>query len=307
VIEKLTVAAVQASPEFLDRDATVQKVVRLTKEAAGDGARLIVFPETFVPTYPEWVWRATPWDGPFEALTAKLLDQSVEVPSAATEELGRAARRAKSYVSVGVNERVGGSIYNAQLLFGPDGELLRKHRKLMPTGPERLVWGMGDGSDLDPVETPYGRVGGLICWENLMPLARTAVYAKGVDLWTAPTWDNDENWVANLRHIAREGRVFVIGAGMVLRGSDIPDDAPGRELWGGEDDWANTGWSAIVDPDGQLLAGPLVEEEGILTAEVDAEVARSLRYRFDAVGHYSRPDVFTLVVHDQPKRTVASE
>ncbi len=307
MIEKLTVAAVQASPEFLDRDATVQKVVRLTKEAAGDGARLIVFPETFVPTYPEWVWRATPWDGPFEALTAKLLDQSVEVPSAATEELGRAARRAKSYVSVGVNERVGGSIYNAQLLFGPDGELLRKHRKLMPTGPERLVWGMGDGSDLDPVETPYGRVGGLICWENLMPLARTAVYAKGVDLWTAPTWDNDENWVANLRHIAREGRVFVIGAGMVLRGSDIPDDAPGRELWGGEDDWANTGWSAIVDPDGQLLAGPLVEEEGILTAEVDAEVARSLRYRFDAVGHYSRPDVFTLVVHDQPKRTVASE
>ena len=148
--EKLTVAAVQASPEFLDRDATVQKVVRLTKEAAGLGARLIVFPETFVPTYPDWVWRAAAWDGPFEALTAKLRDQAVTVPSSATEELAKAARRAKAYLSVGVNELDGGTVYNAQLVFGPDGDLIRKHRKLMPTGGERLVWGFGDGSDLDP-------------------------------------------------------------------------------------------------------------------------------------------------------------
>jgi nitrilase len=303
----VTVAAVQATPEFLDRDATVQKVVRLTKEAAGLGARLIVFPETFIPTYPDWVWRAAPWDEPFEALTARLREQAVKVPSSATEELGKAAKRAKAYVSVGVNELDGGTIYNAQLLFGPDGELVRKHRKLMPTGGERLVWGFGDGSDLDPVETPFGRVGGLICWENLMPLARTAIYAKGVDIWTAPTWDFDENWIANLRHIAREGRVYVIGVCTLLRGSDIPDDIPGRELWGGEEDWANPGWSAIVDPEGQLLRGPLVEEEGILTAEVDAEVARAARYKFDPVGHYSRPDVFTLVVNDAPKRSVTSE
>jgi nitrilase len=306
-MEKVTVAAVQATPEFLDRDATVQKVVRLTKEAAGMGARLIVFPDTFIPTYPDWVWRAAVWDGPFEALTARLREQSVEVPSEATMELGKAARRAKVYLSVGVNELDGSTIYNAQLLFGPDGEIARKHRKLMPTGGERLVWGFGDGSDLDPVDTPFGRVGGLICWENMMPLARTAIYAKGVDIWTAPTWDNDENWIANLRHIAREGRVYVIGACTLLRGSDIPDDIPGRELWGGEDDWANPGWSAIVDPDGQLLAGPLVEEEGILTAEIDAKVARAQRYRFDPVGHYSRPDVFTLVVNDAPKRSVTSE
>jgi nitrilase len=206
-----------------------------------------------------------------------------------------------------VNELDGSTIYNAQLLFGPDGEIVGKHRKLMPTGGERLVWGFGDGSDLDPVETPFGRVGGLICWENLMPLARTAIYGKGVDIWTAPTWDNDENWIANLRHIAREGRVYVIGACTLLRGSDIPDDIPGRELWGGEDDWANPGWSAMVDPDGQLLAGPLVEEEGILTAEVDAQLARSMRYKFDPVGHYSRPDVFTLVVNDAPKRSATSE
>jgi nitrilase len=231
-MEKVTVAAVQATPEFLDRDATVQKVVRLTKEAAVMGARLIVFPETFIPTYPDWVWRAAAWDGPFEALTARLREQSVEVPSAATDQLGKAAKRAKAYLSVGVNELDGSTIYNAQLLFGPDGEIVGKHRKLMPTGGERLVWGVGDGSDLDPVETPFGRVGGLICWENMMPLARTAIYAKGVDIWTAPTWDNDENWIANLRHIAREGRVYVIGACMLLRGSDIPDDIPGRELWG---------------------------------------------------------------------------
>ena len=231
-MEKLTVAAVQATPEFLDRDATVQKVVRLTKEAAGIGARLIVFPETFIPTYPDWVWRAAPWDGPFEALTARLREESVEVPSSATDELGKAARRAKAYLSVGVNELDGGTIYNAQLLFGPDGEIAGKHRKLMPTGGERLVWGFGDGSDLDPVDTPYGRIGGLICWENLMPLARTSIYAKGVDIWTAPTWDNDENWIANLRHIAREGRVYVIGVCTLLRGSDIPDDIPGRGALG---------------------------------------------------------------------------
>jgi nitrilase len=231
----------------------------------------------------------------------------VEVPSSATEELGKAARRAKAYLSVGVNELDGGTIYNAQLLFGPDGSIERKHRKLMPTGGERLVWGFGDGSDLDPVDTPYGRIGGLICWENLMPLARTAIYAKGVDIWTAPTWDNDENWIANLRHIAREGRVYVIGVCMLLRGSDIPDDIPGRELWGGEDDWANPGWSAIVDPDGQVLAGPLIQEEGILTAEVDAQVARAQRYQFDPVGHYSRPDVFRLTVNDTPKPSVTSE
>ena len=270
------------------------------------GARLIVFPETFIPTYPDWVWRAAAWDGPFEALTARLREQSVEVPSSATEELGKAARRAKAYVSVGVNELDGGTIYNAQLLFGPDGEIAGKHRKLMPTGGERLVWGFGDGSDLDPVETPFGRVGGLICWENLMPLARTAIYAKGVDIWTAPTWDNDENWIANLRHIAREGRVYVIGVCTLLRGSDIPDDIPGRELWGGEE----TGRT----PDGRRSSTRTASSSPgrwsrrrILTAEVDAQVARAQRYRFDPVGHYSRPDVFTLIVNDAPKRSVTSE
>jgi nitrilase len=303
---EVTVAAVQATPVFLDRDATVRVVADRTKEAGEQGAKLIVFPETFVPTYPDWVWRSPAWDGPFEELTARLVEQSVDVPGPATDAIGRAARSAKAYVSVGVNERVAsGTIFNAQLMFSPTGELIGKHRKLMPTGGERLVWGMGDGSDLEIYRTPFGAVGGLICWENFMPLARTAMYAKGVEIWTAPTWDNGENWVATLRHIAREGRVFVIGATILLRGSDVPDDLPGRDLWGGDDDWSNDGWSAIVDPDGQLIAGPLVGEEGILYAAVDTDRLRSERYKFDPVGHYARPDVFTLTVNEDPRPTVA--
>ncbi|MBI3648370.1 MAG: carbon-nitrogen hydrolase family protein [Actinobacteria bacterium] len=309
-MQKVTVAAVQATPVFLDREATVAKVVGLVKEAGSAGAGLIVFPETFIPNYPDWVWRAPAWGEAFEGLTARLRDQAVEVPSPATEAIGKAAKAAKAWISIGVNEREsdgGGTLFNTQLMFAPDGTLAGRHRKLMPTGGERLVWGFGDGSDLEVHETPFGRVGGLICWENLMPLARVAMYAKGVDIWTAPTWDNGENWVANLRHIAREGRCYVIGVTTLLRGSDIPDDVPGRELWGGAEDVCNDGWSAIVDPDGQMLAGPLVGEEGILTAEIDAEHARAERYKFDPVGHYSRPDVFRLIVDESPKPTVTAE
>jgi nitrilase len=306
-MEKVVAAAVQATPVFLDRDATVDKAGKLVKEAGSAGAGLVVFPETFVPTYPDWVWRATAWDGVAEQLFARLLENAVEVPSAATDAIGAAAKRAKAYVSIGVNEREpgGSTLYNTQLTFARDGSLLGKHRKLMPTGAERLVWGMGDGSTLEVYRTPFGVLGGLICWENYMPLARYAMYAKGVDVWVAPTWDNGEPWVATLRHIAREGRVFVIGVAELLRGSDIPDDIPGRdELWQGEDDWANDGHSAIVGPDGELLAGPLVREEGILYAELDAAKARATRHQFDPVGHYARPDVFRLHVDTERKPAV---
>ncbi len=304
-MDRLTVAAVQATPVFLDRDATVEKCAALVKEAAGNGARLMVFPETFVPTYPDWVWRVAAWDGPSQELFGRLREQAVEVPSPATKALGAAAKRAKAYVSVGVNELDGSTLFNTQLMFAPDGSVIGRHRKLMPTGGERLVWGMGDGSTLEVYDTPYGRIGGLICWENYMPLARYAMYAKGVDIWTAPTWDNGDNWVSTLRHIAREGRVYVIGVGTLLRGSDVPQDVPGRELWGGEEDWANDGHSAIVDPDGALLGGPLVAEEGILYAEVDAAHARAERVKFDPVGHYARPDVFQLSVDERAKPSVA--
>ncbi len=302
-------AAVQATPVFLDREATVEKACSLIKEAAAGGAGLIVFPEAFVPTYPDWVWRAPAWDGPSGELHERLLDQSVEVPGPSTEALGKAAKRAKSFVAIGVNERDpgGSTIYNTLVYLGPDGRVLGKHRKLMPTGGERLEWGMGDGSDLQVHETPFGRLGGLICWENYMPLARTALYAKGVDIWVAPTWDQGEEWLATLKHIAKEGRVYVIGCAALLRGSDVPDDLPGRELWGGDDDWMNEGWATIVDPHGEVVAGPLKKEEGIVYADLELSNVRRNRLEFDPVGHYARPDVFRLLVDESMKRSVTSE
>jgi nitrilase len=303
---KVKAAAVQATPVFLNKAATVKKACELIDEAASNGAGLIVFPETFIPVYPDWVWRAPAWEGPFGQLHEMLLDQSVEVPGPATEAIGKAAKRAKAYVAIGVNERDpgGSTIYNTVVYFGPDGRVLGKHRKLMPTGGERLVWGMGDGSDLQAHQTPFGRIGGLICWENYMPLARTAMYAKGVEIWIAPTWDQGEEWVATLKHIAKEGRAYVIGCAILMRGSDVPEETPGRELWGGEDDWVNEGWATIVDPQGEILAGPLKKEEGIVYADLDLGMVRRSRLEFDPVGHYSRPDVFQLTVNESPKLSV---
>ena len=306
-VERVVVAAVQAAPVFLDRDATVEKASGLVEKAAAEGAGLVVFPETFVPTYPDWVWRSKPWDdGPAE-WTARLIDQSVVVPGPATAALGEAARSAKAYVSVGVNEReaAGATLYNTQLYFGPDGALLGKHRKLMPTGGERLIWGMGDGSGLLVLDTPFGRLGGLTCWENYMPLVRAALYAQGIDIYLAPTWDNSDVWVSTLRHVAKEGRVFVVGVSPCLRGSDVPADIPGRDaVYGGSDDWLSRGNTAIVGPDGQLLAGPLVEQEGIVLAELDVAEARTSRRQFDPSGHYARPDVFQLQVDTRPRTPV---
>lgn len=304
-VEPVTVAAVQATPVFLDREATVDKACALIAEAAARGAGLVVFPEAFVPGYPDWVWRTKPWDdGPWYA---RLLDQAVTVPSEATERLGEAARLAQAWVAVGVNELDAASrtVYNSLLYLAPDGSVAGCHRKLMPTGGERTVWGTGDGSTLTVLDTPFGRLGGLLCWENYMPLARMAMYAQGVDVYLAPTWDNSDTWVATLRHVAKEGRVFVIGTNSCIRGSDVPSDLPGRDdLYGGDDDWLSRGNTAIIGPDGDLLAGPLTEAEGILYAEIDGAVAQRARRAFDPVGHYARPDVFTLQVDSRPKPPV---
>jgi nitrilase len=307
---KVLAAAVQAAPVFLDREATVDKAVALIDKAAGAGARLIAFPEAFVPTYPDWVWRTRPWDDGAAKWFARLQDQSVVVPSKATEAIGAAAKKANAYVGLGVNEadRDSSTIYNTYLYFGPDGALLGKHRKLMPTGGERLVWGTGDGSTLFVTDTPFGRLGGLICWENYMPLARAAMYAQGIDIYLAPTWDNSDTWVASMRHIAKEGRMHVIGVNCCIRGSDVPSDIPGRDvLYGGDADWMSRGNTVIVGPEGDVLAGPLVEEEGILVAELDIDAARESRRQFDPVGHYARPDVFRLAVNTRPAPPVTFE
>ena len=306
-MEPVKVAAVQAAPVLLDRDATIAKVVACCEKAAAEGARLVAFPEAFVPGYPDWVWRTRPWDATASALYARLLDQAVVIGSAAAGVLAQTARRLQIWLSGGVVERdvADTTIYNSLLHFAPDGSLAARHRKLMPTGGERLVWGMGDGSTLTVIDAGFGRLGGLICWENYMPLARAALYAQGVDVYLAPTWDNSDVWVPTLRHIAREGRTYVIGVTSCIRSADLPADLPGRAgLYGDPDDWLSRGNSAIIGPDGEVLAGPLVGQEGILYAEIDTARARASRQQFDPVGHYNRPDVFRLLVDTSPRPAV---
>jgi nitrilase len=301
------VAAVQAAPVYLQREATIKKVGELASAAARQGANLAVFPEAFVPTYPDWIWRMKPNDPLANELFALLADQAVRVPSSATEALGAIARKTKLYIAIGVNERDAqgraATLYNTLLYFGPDGTLLGKHRKLMPTSPERMVWGFGDGSTLLGTHaTPFGRIGGLLCWENYMPLARAAVYEQGVDIWCAPTWDCGEAWLATLRHIAREGRVVVVGVAIANHTQQIPEDTPGRaQLWGTEE-WISEGGSAIIAADGEILAGPIMKREEILVADINTHHIMAARRDFDVCGHYARPDILQLRVNTRPQR-----
>jgi nitrilase len=300
VNQPFVVAAVQATPVFLDRAATVEKACRLIAEAGSRGARLIVFPETFIPTYPDWIWALPP--GEFAAqheLYVRLLDQSVDVPGETTRELGAAARAAGAYVVMGINERnieaSGSSLYNTLLYIDDTGELLGKHRKLVPTGAERLVWAQGDGSTLETYDAPFGRIGGLICWENYMPLARYTMFAWGTQIYVAPTWDRGEPWLSTLRHIAAEGRVYVIGCCIVMKRSDVPPEIAAKVRYKGDEEWINVGDSAIVAPNGEFIAGPVSEREEILYAEVDLTRLGS-KMMLDVAGHYGRPDIFQLTV-----------
>jgi nitrilase len=307
------IAVVQAAPVVLDREATVSKARELIAEAGRNGARLVVFPEAFIPTYPDWVWRIPPSRHRMLAdAYAELLEQSVEIPGPVTDELSRAARQAGVYVAMGLNERnaqaSNASLYNTLLYVGPEGELLGKHRKLVPTAPERMVWAQGDGSTLEVYDTPLGKLSGLICWENYMPLARYSLYAWGVEIYLAPTWDNGEPWLSTLRHIAKEGRAYVVGCSIAMRKEDIPDRFEFKaEYYSEVGEWINKGDSAIVGPDGKFLAGPLNAEEGILYAELDPRQMRGSKWNLDVAGHYARPDVFRLTVsrEDRPMIDVA--
>jgi nitrilase len=302
VREPVTVACVQAEPVVLDRDATIDKLARLTAEAAAAGARLVVFPETFVPAYPSSTWaRALAgWADPrAKAAFALLAREAVEVPGPDAERLGEIAREHGVWLVTGVNERDPdrpGTLYNALLYHAPDGRLALHHRKLVPTNHERLIWGQGDGGGLRAVETGLGRIGGLICWENYMPLARFSLYESGVEIYIASTADDGDAWQATLVHIARESRAFVVAPSHFQRASAYPDDFPLRELIA-DRDVLGRGGSAILGPDGAYLAGPLYDEEGVLYAVLEPERLWEERQRFDPVGHYHRPDVLGLTVN----------
>jgi nitrilase len=295
------VACVQAEPVILDRDATLDKLAALTAEAAGEGAQLVVFPETFVSVYPSSTWaRALAgWADPrAKAAFAQLARSAVEVPGPAADRLGAIAREHGVWLVTGVNETDparNGTVYNALLYHTPDGSLALRHRKLVPTNHERLVWGQGDGGGLRALETPLGRIGGLICWENYMPLARFALYESGVEIYIASTADDAEAWQATLVHIARESRSFVVAPCHFQRAASYPADFPLRDLIE-QYDLISHGGSAVLAPDGSYLAGPLYDEEGILYAELDPERLLEERQRFDAAGHYHRPDVLQLSV-----------
>jgi len=300
------VAAAQATPVFMDLGKTVERACDLIAEAGREGVRLLVFPEAFIPGYPDWAWLVPARDkAALNFLYGELLANAVSIPSGATEKLCRAAERARVSVAVGVSERntdaSGTSLYNTLVYIDARGQLVARHRKLVPTGGERLVWAQGDGSTLQAVDLPVGRVGGLICWENYMPLARYAMYASGTEIYLAPTWDSGEPWLSTLRHIAKEGRVYVIGCCMALRRDDIPDRFEFKALYPPGREWINVGGSAIVDPDGKVIAGPLEKQDGLVIAEVDPNRVRGPRWILDVAGHYARPDVFQLTVNREER------
>jgi nitrilase len=292
--QPVRVACAQVEPVIFDREATLDKLASVAADVAAKGASLVLFPETFVPVYPSSRWAgalAVSGEGGKE-LWARLARAAVTVPSAETMRIGAVAKEHALVLAVGVNELDRGTLYNTLLVFTPDGELAVRHRKLMPTNHERMVWGLGDGGGLETIATGFGRVGGLICWENYMPLARAALYESGVEIYLAPTADDSGSWLESARHIAREARAFVLSCCVFQRASSYPVDVPIAE----GDDLLGRGGSAIVGPDGEYLAGPLWDEEGLVVADLDPALLYAERQRFDAAGHYSRPDVLRLQV-----------
>lgn len=307
-------AIVQKAPVFLDKDKTIESTLVTVEEAAGNGAELVVFTEAFIPGYPTWIWRLRPggdWNLS-EELHERLLNNAVNMESDDLILLYEAARKHKVTLVCGIEERDSklsqSTLYNSAIVIGPDGRLLNKHRKLMPTNPERMVWGFGDGSGLKVVETPAGRIGTLLCWENYMPLARYALYSQGVEIYIAPTYDSGDGWVGSLQHIAREGCCWVVGCGNLMKGSDIPNDFPGKsDLYPDADEWINPGDSVVIAPGGELVAGPMRKEAGILYCDIDRGKVGIARRALDVAGHYSRPDIFKLHINTRPQFPVQFE
>ncbi|PWE29358.1 nitrilase [Maritimibacter sp. 55A14] len=300
----MKVAVVQHPPVYLDKARSIERAIDLIAEAAAEGCGLIVFPEAWLPGYPTFVWRLSP------GADMKKTDELFALSQANSIDLGKddlaplkeAAREHAMVVVIGHQEidgAVSGStLFNSVAIIDADGRLLNNHRKLMPTNPERMVWGFGDGSTLKVVETAVGRVGALICWENFMPLARFALYAQNIDIYAAPTWDSGDSWLATMRHIAREGGCWVIGCATSIEAADVPETVPYREeLFPNADEWINPGDAVVFQPFGGPMAGPMHKEKGLLIADIDVPAARASRRKFDVAGHYARPDVFSLRVN----------
>jgi nitrilase len=291
--ETVRVAAIQATPVILDAEASVEKAVGLLADAAAEGVQLAALPEVFVPLYPSNSWaKQAPSFGGWDELWERLWENSVDVPGPLTDRLAAACREHQIWCGIGVNERESerpGSLYNTYVLIGPKG-IAHKHRKLMPTMQERVFWGFGAGDDLAPVDTPLGRIGGLVCWENRMPLARYEVYRGGPQIWLAPTADDSDGWLASMRHVAIESGAFVVSAPQFIPAAAFGDDFPvtlpeGKDVFG-------RGGAAIVEPSwGEVIAGPLYGEEGMVQADCDLRVGLRAKRWFDAVGHYSREEV----------------
>lgn len=291
------VAVAQVAPVFLNKKATIEKACKVIEEAGKNGAELIVFPEAFISGYPDWVWLIPNSKGAMlNELYVKLVENAVSVPDESTVKLCNAAKESGVNVVIGMHERntekSNSSLYNSLLFIDDCGKIVGTHRKLIPTGGERLVWARGDGSSLTAYDTSAGKIAGLICWENFMPLARNAIYEAGAQILAAPTWDKSPNWLQTMQHVAREGGLFVLSSCMALKMDDIPDQFEFKSLYPDNREWINVGNSCIIAPGGQILAGPLEAEEGILYADLDFDQILSAKRMFDACGHYARPDVF---------------
>lgn len=304
------VAVIQRPPVLLDRKKTVESILISIEESVAEGASLLVFPEAYIPGYPTWIWRLRP--GGDMALSGeihqRLRENSVDLDGGDLQPVQDAAAKHGVTIVLGINERdsqfSGTTLFNTVVVIGPDGVILNRHRKLMPTNPERMVWGTGDATGLRVVDTPAGRLGSLICWESYMPLARYALYAQGMDIYVAPTWDSGDSWLATMRHIAKEAGCWVIGTATALQGSDVPGDFPERDTLFDPEEWINDGNAVVVKPGGAVFAGPLMREKGVLYADIDKEEARRARRSLDVCGHYSRPDIFSFSVDRRPLRPV---
>ncbi len=300
----MKLAIVQYPPVYLDLEKTMDRAVAIVAEAAAKGCQMLVFPEAWIPGYPTFIWRLPPGAGmgKTDALYARLQANSVDLSRDGMARLQEAAKDHSMVIVAGYQEvdgAVSGStLFNSCIIIDADGRIANNHRKLMPTNPERMVWGFGDGSGLNVVDTAVGRVGALLCWENYMPLARYALYAQNIDIYVAPTWDSGETWLATMQHIAREGGCWVVGCATALEASDIPADVPYRdELFPNADEWVNPGDAVVYKPFGGVAAGPMHKKKGLLITEIDVAEARASRRKFDANGHYARPDVFQLTVN----------